>query len=294
MRARFFLLHLERHLIFMKKYVLFLLFSFCTVAQNSNELGSLLKREQQKNNWTNYNTIIQEIKDLMLKNSIYEVKKDTIITCSNYLNSEYYQALKGICTEIEALRSNLINGLDYNKDKKIIAHIQDVFNADNQFLNQLYLKRNKYLKVSIDRIQSPDAVDALPKEVCERYSENGELLYPTHQNCKDKGLTNLEEKNCFENFIRTQFSNVLSEYISDLYLEETLNLSVMITFIIDKEGKLDFVNFSRSTGSLHYDLMVYKAFQSIQRNTFFCPARKDNKSVSIYYNLPVKMLIPGS
>lgn len=277
----------------MYKTLFIILFSSTLLAQKSEDFSKYLKTESQKNSFLNYNSKVNEVQDFILKNSNYEIEKDTVIKISNSANVEFYNGIKNLYSELNQVQNDFYLGFDYEKDKKTLEKFNQYFSDNKSKINEAYLKRNRFLKVSIDRISSPNSVDALPSEVCERYTENSDILLPTHQNCKDKGLSGLEENVCFENFLRSRFSNVISDYISDLYLENTLNLSVMITFIIDKEGRLDFIRFPRSTGSLYYDLLIYKSFQKIQKNTVFCPARKENTSVSIYYNLPIKMVIAG-
>lgn len=277
----------------MNKALFFLFFSISTLAQNSEDFSQYLTTESQKNNFTKYNNKVNEIQEFIVQNSRIVIEKDTLIEVSNTSNIDFYNGIKTLFAELNTVQNYLYISFDYTKDKKILEKINQLFSDNKSKINDLYLKRNRFLKVSIDSINSPNSVDALPSEVCERYTENSDILLPTHQNCKDKGLSGSEENKCFENFLRERFSNVIRDYISDLYLENTLSLSVMITFIIDKEGRLDFIKFSRSTGSLYYDLLIYKAFQRVQKITVFCPARKDNTSVSIYYVLPIKMVIAG-
>ena len=277
----------------MYKTLFIILFSSTLLAQKSEDFSKYLKTESQKNNFSNYNSKVNEIKDFIVQNSKFEIEKDSVIEVSNTSNIDFYNGIKALFSDLNKVQNDFYLSFDYNKDKKILEKLNQYFSETKSKINDAYLKRNWYLKVSIDRISSPNSVDALPSEVCERYTENSDILLPTHQNCKDKGLSGFEENKCFENFLRERFSNVIRDYISDLYLENTLSLSVMITFIIDKEGRLDFIRFPRSTGSLYYDLLIYKAFQRIQKTTIFCPARKDNTSVSIYYNLPIKMVITG-
>ncbi|WMW76952.1 hypothetical protein RF683_05480 [Flavobacterium sp. 20NA77.7] len=277
----------------MPKIFFFLLMVTFSIAQESETIYKQLKTDEQRKNFTVYIDKVKEIKDFIIQHTNYTIDKDTIIKISNYSNYQFYKNIEVLYDDYSKYKNNLYLSLNSNNELNIINELKIVFQEDNNLLNELYLKRNKYLRVSIDRIHSPNSVDALPKEVCERYTENNEILFPTHQNCKDKGLSPFDENKCFVNIIRSRFSTTISNLISDVYLEKTLNLAVTLSFIIDKEGKLEFINFPKSTGGIFYDLLVIKAFEQIQKSIVFCPARKNNISVSIYYDLPFKMVISG-
>lgn len=273
------------------KIVTFFLFffSFSVWSQNEDTLINQIKNEDLKIDFQDY--INQEQKTLLFFQSHANPNKEGSIALTNEENIAYYdQAV----TEWKAFDQAKMRIYRNYYDKKYLEDkgiIYKRFELTNKKINDLYITRFKLLITKISNALKPEKADVLPSDVCQRLTESKELLQPTHDKCKNLGLSIPEETACFANFLRNSVGNQVQKYIGES--EEELNISTMIQFVIDNEGNLIFDKFTRSCGILKYDLIVYRGFSSFAASTVFCPAKYNDKNVAIFYNLPIRMVLGG-
>ena len=269
------------------KFFLFL-FSFSVWSQNDDSLVNLLKHDDLKIDFQVY--LNQEQKTIAFFQSQANPNKENSIEQTNEQNILYYDQAVIEFKTLAKYKMKIYQYYDkkYAEDK---VHIYKKFQETNQKLNTFYLNRFKLLKTKISNAVKPEKADVLPSDVCQRLTESKELLQPTHETCKNLGLTIGEETECFTNFLRKNVGKHVQKYIGDS--EESINISTMIQFVIDNEGNLVFDKFTRTCGLLEYDLVVYRGFKSFASSTVFCPAKFKDKNVAIFYNLPIRLTIEG-
>lgn len=272
-----------------KLFKIFLfLFSFTVCSQRDDSLVNLLKYDNLKIDFQDY--LNQERKTLEFFQSQVQPNKEGVINQTNEENIIYYdQAV----SEFNALAKSKIKIYQYY-DKKYVEDkilIYKQFELADKKINEFYITRFKLLKTKISNVLKPEKADVLPSDMCQRLAESKELLQPTHETCKNLGLSIDEETTCFANYLRKNISKHIQKFIGES--EESITISIMIQFVIDNEGNLIFDKFTRSCGILEYDLEVYRGFKSFASSTVFCPAKHNNKNVAIYYNLPVRMVFGG-
>ena len=266
-----------------------LLFSFSVWSQNNDSLVNLIKNEDLKIDFQDY--LNQEQKTLVFFQSQTNPNKQGSIDLTNEENIVYYdQAV----VEWKALTKCKMKIYRYYYDKKYTedtVHIYKRFGFTDKKINELYIARFKLLKTKISNALKPEKADVLPSDVCQRLTESKELLQPTHDTCKNLGLSTDDETTCFTNYLRKNIGKHIQKFIGET--EETINISNILQFVIDNEGNLIFDKFTRSCGNLEYDLVVYRGFKSFASSTVFCPAKYKDKNVAIFYNLPIRMVVQG-
>ena len=273
----------------MKKFLFItLLCSTITWSQKKDSIISLLKNEDLKIEFQNYLNLEEKIINFFATNS--KPNNAEFIDITNQENVTYYDSIINKVKKLNQAKSYFRNNfydLKYKEDKNFIY--ERLRKADST-INSLYISRFKIVKTRFKNVKSAEDVEVLPKEVCERLSTENEFLQPTHDTCKNLGLSNNDEVICFANFLRNNVASHIQKYMYE-FEDDYYNISTMIQFVIDFEGNLIFDKFTRSSGKLKYDLAVYKGFRSFANVAKFCPAKQKDKSVSIYYNLPIKLVM---
>lgn len=270
------------------KFFLFL-FSFSVWSQNTDSLVNLIKNEDLKIDFQEY--LNQEQKTLVFFQSQANPNKEGSIELTNEQNILYYDQAVIECKAFDKSKMKIYRNYYDKKYQEDLAHIYKRFNFVNKKINELYIARFKLLKTKISNALKPENADVLPSDVCQRLTESKELLQPTHDTCKNLGLSITDETTCFANYLRNNVAKHIQKFIGES--EESTNISTMIQFVIDNEGNLVFDKFTRSCGILEYDLVVYRGFKSFASSTVFCPAKYNDRNVAIYYNLPVRMVFGG-
>lgn len=266
----------------------FLLFALSVWSQNDENIVNQLKHEDLKIDFQVY--LNQEQKTLEFFQSQALLNKDGSIDLTNEQNIAFYDQAVIEYKIFDKSKVKIYRYYDkkYEKDKELVyKHFQNT----NKKLNELYITRIKFLKTKISNALKPEKADVLPSDVCQRLTESKELLQPTHDTCKNLGLSIEDETKCFANYLRKNMANHIQKYIPES--EENIEISTMFQFVIDNEGNLIFDKFTRSSGSLEYDLVVYRGFKSFASTTIFCPAKHNDWNVAIFYNLPIRMVIGG-
>lgn len=266
----------------------FLLFTLSVWSQNDENIVNQLKHEDLKIDFQVY--LNQEQKTLEFFQSQVLLNKDGSIDLTNEQNIAFYDQAVIEYKIFDKSKAKIYRYYDkkYEKDKELVfKHFQNT----NKKLNELYITRIKFLKTKISNALKPEKADVLPSDVCQRLTESKELLQPTHDTCKNLGLSIEDETKCFANYLRKNMANHIQKYIPES--EENIEISTMFQFVVDNEGNLIFDKFTRSSGSLEYDLVVYRGFKSFASTTLFCPAKHNDRNVAIFYNLPIRMVIGG-
>ncbi|SEQ03523.1 hypothetical protein [Flavobacterium urocaniciphilum] len=216
-------------------------------------------------------------------------ENDSVIEISNIENIAYYDRAIQELNLLNKTKGELYNKFYYDKNQKDQAKIyKKIFKTDS-LINANYVSRFKLLKTKFQNVKKPEDVDVIPTDVCQRLVSGNEMLMPLHDTCKNLNLSTKDEINCSANFIRNKVVQHIQKYLSDF--EYGFNISVIIRFVIDSEGNVIFDNFLRCSGELKYDLVAYKGFKSFANSTVFCPAKHNDKNVSVYYNLPIKIVM---
>ena len=266
----------------------FLLFSLSVWSQNNENIVNQLKYEDLKIDFQVY--LNQEQKTLEFFQSQAIPNKEGSIELTNEQNIVYYDQAVIECKALAKCKMKIYQYYDqkYTEDKALVLKR---FNDTDKKINELYITRFKLLKTKISNALKPEKADVLPSDVCQRLYESKELLQPTHDTCKNLGLSIEDETKCFANYLRNNVGKHIQKFIGES--EETIDISNMFQFVIDNEGNLIFDKFTRSCGNLEYDLVVYRGFKSFASSTVFCPAKYKDKNVAIFYNLPIRMVVQG-
>lgn len=269
--------------------IFFFLFSLTAWSQNEDSLVSLLKYENLKIDFQDY--LNQQRSTLEFFQSQISPNKEAYIERTNEENIIYYDQAFSEYNALAKCKMKIYKNYYDKKYAEDKALIYKHFQVIDIKLNEFYLARFKLLKTIISNALKPEKADVLPSDVCQRLYDSKELLQPTHDTCKNLGLSSNEETTCFANYLRKSIAKHIQKYIEES--EESIDISNAIQFVIDNEGNLIFDKFTRSCGNLEYDLVVYNGFKSFALSTIFCPAKYKDKNVAIFYNLPIRMVVQG-
>lgn len=265
----------------------FFLFSLSIWSQNDEVLLNKFKNEDIKVSFQEY--LNQEKKTIEFFTTNAKPNKEDKLEISNVENIAYYDQvileLKSLTTLKDYIRYNFYDE-KYKYEKSLIY---ERFKSSDAIIEANYNSRLKIIKTIFKNVKNVTDVDVLPTDVCQRLYESRELLQPTHDSCKNLGLSYEDETTCFTNYLRKNIANYIQRYLLDS--EENIAISVTFQFIIDKEGNLVFDKFINTSGSLNYDLVIYKGFRKFASITVFCPAKHKDKNVAVYYKLPIKMVV---
>lgn len=271
-------------------YLQFLLFivPFFSWSQTDDSILKELKNEDLKLEFENYLKHEAIVLNFIVTNAKPNVGDKIEIT--NLENIAYYDSivnkLKVYKKSKNFIRSGQYLDLKFKEDKIIIY--KRIKKADS-IINANYNSRFKIIKTKIQDSKQKDSSSIVPFEDYKKFIINKELSQPTHESCKNLNLSIDEEANCSANFIRNKIVTHIQNYLEEF--DVGINISSAIQFVINKEGSLVFDKFTRSSGNLEYDLIVYKGFKSFSKTTKFIPAKVNEKNVSVYYNLPIKIVM---
>lgn len=254
-------------------------------SQTNESLIDELKNEDLKPIFQSY--LDQEKIAIEFFSSNAKANKEGEIVVTNQENIAYYDEAISKFELLEKHKEYIYTSMydkKYDKDRMLIYRR---INETKSKLDTYYNSRLALLKTKYLSLNDTTDTDIMTSEM--QLDAENDFVYPTHETCKNLNLTVGEEKACLANYLRNKVAKLVQFYLTDV--EETTNISSLFRFVISKEGKLVFDRFSKSSGLLEYDLVVYKGFRRFASTAVFTPAKRKDKNVSIYYLIPIKIVV---
>lgn len=266
--------------------ILLLFFSISTWSQSQEDIVSKIKNEDIKTIFQSY--LDQEKIAIEFLSSNAKANVEEKLEISNQENIAFYEKAISEFQLLEKYKKYISQKFYDKKYDKDLRLIYKRFAETKSKIDTYYSSRLAILKTNYTNLTDTTDNNILPSEICMQLVPENGFVYPTHETCKKLELTTEGEKDCFANYLRNKFAKIVQLYLPEV--GDTINISSFFRFVIDNEGKLVFDKFIKSSGSLEFDLVIYNGFRRLASSTVFTPAKHNDKVVSVYYVLPVRMV----
>ncbi|MBC5833660.1 hypothetical protein G6N05_02060 [Flavobacterium sp. F372] len=270
----------------MKNFIFLLMLTTFGFSQTNESLIDKLKNEDLKTIFQSY--LNQEKITIEFFNSNAKANNAENIVVTNQENIAYYEEAISKFQLLEKHKEYIYTSIrdkKYDKDRKLIY---DRFVETKSRIDAYYSSRLAILKTNYTNLTDTTDNNILPSKICMQLVPDNDFISPTHETCKNLEVTTGADKSCFANYLRSKIVKLVQLYLPGV--EDTLSISSLFQFVINKEGKLVFDKFLKSSGSFELDLAIYKGFRRLAISTVFTPAKHKDKIVSVYYQLPIKMV----
>lgn len=269
--------------------IVFLLITISSWSQNDKELLEGIKNKSIKSAFQEYLNHKDKTIEFFVANA--KPNNGNNIEITNVENIAFYDQVISELKILTDFEEKIYNQVSYKKHQKDLDIVYKRIASIDSIINENYKSRLKIAKIVYQNSSNQADLDVLSTNLTKKLKSDNELFLPTHESCKNLQLAAQDEETCFLNYLRKNLSNHIAGYVEDI--DENVNITTLIQFVIEKEGSLAFHKFMISTGTLKIDLMVYKGFRKLAKTAVFSPAKHNEKNVSVYYQLPLKIVLNG-
>jgi hypothetical protein len=160
--------------------------------------------------------------------------------------------------------------------------INEIYKNNLKSIDSLYELRNLAF---VELVKSNLNSNKTQIESAKKQSELGSVS-PSHLSCQSIDTTITNIKTCFNNFVRQKLTQGIEIPEFRVFTDELIKS--FVTFIISKNGKLEFKKFAKSSGYFEYDMEIFLNFKKINKNfDFISGTDETGNTIDFYYTLPL-------